>query len=143
MKILSSVLNCIFLFAVFFSFLLNLRIPVQAWDNSSTNTQFQQSILPVRFIYLDENGNIIKIFNNVSELNTVYILKFYNDKTGVELPITKDLLDKFQILIDKVDMLQQGFFYTASLTQKQAQTITPHIELLNSPQGLQEIHTIL
>ena len=143
MKILSSVLNCIFLFAVFFSFLLNLQISALAWDNSSTNTQFEQSIFPVRFIYLNNNDDIVKVFNNVTETNTAYILKFYREDTNSEVPISDPLLNNFKQLINKVDISQQGFIDIGQNNQNARQVIGPAVEFFNSPQGLQEIHTFI
>jgi len=143
MKILSSVLNCIFLFAVFFSFLLNFQISALAWDNSATNTQFEQSILPVRFIYLNNNDDVVKIFNNVTETNTAYILKFYREDTNSEVPISDSLLNNFKQLINKVDISQQGFIDIGQNNQNARQVIGPAVEFFNSPQGLQEIHTFI
>lgn len=143
MKIPSSVLNCIFLFAVFFSFLLNFQIPIRAWGNSSTNTQFQQSILPVRFIYVDDQEDIVKVFNNVVGSNTQYVIKFFNADNEQEIGVNPGLLSKYQEFINNVDISETGFS-TSSLDNKTtSQDGRPMIELINSPQGLQEIHTII
>lgn len=65
------------------------------YSAKAANLNFSQSILPVRFVYLGKNNEIEKIWSNVSEKDSIYVIKFFNDKRG-EVSINERALISYQ-----------------------------------------------
>lgn len=44
-----------------------------------------QSILPVKFVYLKEGGEVARMWSNVSEKDDLYVVKFFDASSGLEV----------------------------------------------------------
>jgi len=76
------------------------------------NVTFTQAILPVRFVYLDGIGNIIKIWSNVKSTDSIYSLKFFRNE--IEIEKNKTLLLSYYKIIGATPPYQQGVVYDIS-----------------------------
>lgn len=61
---------------------------------ASSDMQFGQSILPVRFVYLDQEGDVGKIWSNVSQDDSQYVIKFFDEKKQ-EMPPSRYLVAQY------------------------------------------------
>ncbi len=80
---------------------------VAVFGTSSENAiasemKMRQRILPVRFVYLEKDGSIDRIWSNVRENDDEYIVKFFDTKQK-EVSPTKLLLDDYQLHISRED----------------------------------------
>lgn len=75
MNIKNVLQNCAFFLAVGAALFLNSSEQVLA-----ANTTMSQSILPVRFVYLEKDGSIDHIWSNVTEKDSQYVVKFFDIK---------------------------------------------------------------
>jgi hypothetical protein len=78
----------LFVTAVFFVFNFNFA--------RAEKISFGQSILPVKFIYLDKYGNIEKIWTNIDESSEIYIMKFYKNNGASESLTTGENIQSYK-----------------------------------------------
>jgi hypothetical protein len=123
MKIISSFLNCIFSITLFCIPLLSPSKTV-AGDISINITQ---SILPVRFVYLNDKQQIINIWNNVTKKDKNYIIKFFINNREVK---TDDNLMNIYIR------------FTSSIDKNYANS-SPIIDVIKSNNSYEEIYTYI
>lgn len=64
-----------------------------AQANNSVN--FGQSILPVKFVYIDSKGKISRIWDNVGYADSAYVLKFFSENKNKEIEINENILTEF------------------------------------------------
>lgn len=55
-----------------------------------------QSILPVKMVYLDSRDRVDSIWSNVSDSDTIYAVKFIRKKSNEEISMRQDILNRFQ-----------------------------------------------
>ena len=140
---MSNIFNCLFSILVFCSLLIAPQTTVFA-AQSSTQTVFKQQILPVRFVYVDKQGNIDRIWNNAQEGDSMYVIKFFETGTNTEISQNKNLILQYVRLISKVSIFSQGNIFIAGLEIATIPTkINTIISFQDSLQGLQEIHTYI
>lgn len=87
-KLVRKFFGFLILFSLFFNFLC---VP----KTEAANINFSMSILPVRFVYLDNKGEIEKIWSNVAENDSLYAIKFFNYNKKIELPENQEFMDKY------------------------------------------------
>lgn len=132
---LSSVLNCIFSFTVL---CFTIFSPPAVYAGN-TFIDLEQSILPVRFIYLDSEQNIIKIWNNVGPFDRAYVIKFYTNTSEIE--IDQDLIERYTNLLSQIDPFKYGYIST---NENNTSLLRQHeINLLIINDGYEEIHTYI
>lgn len=67
----------------------------------AANVNFSQSILPVRFVYINNQGNIEKIWSNISEKDDLYVVKCIDAKSQKEVSMNDKLLMSYQDMVKK------------------------------------------
>jgi len=83
--------------------------------NNENSVTFTQAILPVRFVYVDEMGEIIRIWSNVKSTDTSYVLKFF--KNELELEKNENLLFSYYKTMEETIPYQQGLIYDTSMVR--------------------------
>jgi hypothetical protein len=78
------------------------------------NVSFSQSILPVRFVYIDVNGEVVKIWNNVRKGDDVYVLKFFSFEENEELDFNSELFRIYSNVLKNLDIFAQEYIYDIS-----------------------------
>jgi len=94
---------------------------------AATNTTMSQSILPVRFVYLEKNGTIDHIWSNVTEKDSAYVVKFF-DKEKKEVSMEKRMILKYVEKSKEAAISRQS---------------TQEIRFIESAQGIEEIKTVV
>ena len=123
---------------VVFIFLWGFSFP--QWSAEAANVTFGQSILPVRFVYLDQEGEVSSIWSNVSARDKVYVVKFFNEKTKSEVRMSEGLLARYRTAIVQ-DENQAGklkSFVRNSNTFTQAS-----VDFVEKGDYFEEVHTIV
>lgn len=64
--------------------------------SAETGISMSQSILPVRFVYLDKKSDIENIWSNISATDSLYVVKFFDNKTKQEIVPGKEIFDKYE-----------------------------------------------
>lgn len=107
--------------------------------------EFDQLILPVRFVYLDKNQQIIKIWNNTKVNDRQYVLKFFNFENKEILPTNQELIDQYFSILEKTNPFDKGFIFYQDTTTRNSSLSNKglKIELRESDLGLEEIYTYI
>lgn len=113
--------NGVFFVAVGVAALGLFATPVAA----STNATMSQVILPVYFVYLEKDGKIDRVWNNVTEKDSAYAVKFFDKKTTQEIENNQELLALFM-------KKNQEFA---------SQKTDADVRFLQSKNGLEEVRT--
>lgn len=141
MPSISSTLNCIFSI-FFFCFLLLAPQSTVFAAPSSTAITFKQVILPVRFVYVDSNGQINNIWNNVTTIDDLYVVKFFNNIDKSEIPQTDSLIERYTEIISNTSSFNQGEIYKINkLSSNNSKINNLDISFQYTTLGLNEIHT--
>jgi len=117
----------------------------KSFSSNSTNVTLSLKIIPVRFVYLNDNYEIVKIWNNVKEEDQVYALKFYKEDEKTELIVGDDVTAEYFEIVKETDIFKQGIIYTQD-SQKVVQknyARNLEIEFNNTSSGVEEIHTLM
>ncbi len=109
---------------VFVSIFFVFSMKVEA----KSNIGLSQSILPVKFVYLDEKKHISRVWSNVQEIDSVYVVKFFSEKNKEELISNELLLSKFK---DK------------EIRQENRNLQTLKIDFIENGNKLEEVHTFV
>jgi hypothetical protein len=112
---------------VVFVMLVSILLGVPAQSASAANTTMSQSILPVRFVYLQKDGNINRIWSNVTEKDEVYVVKFFDEK-------------KKEVPMDKKNILEYTQKSQTTIVSKQS---TQEIQFVAGSDGIEEIKTVV
>ena len=110
----------------FWFFLLFLSLFFSNSSNAFSNVSLNQSILPVKFVYLDVSGKIDDIWSNVAETDSLYVVKFMDAKRKTKIETNERLLGAYQ---EKIK--QENNFSSGSLT----------IDFVNNGKILEEVRT--
>ncbi|MDD5463529.1 MAG: hypothetical protein PHP62_00045 [Candidatus Moranbacteria bacterium] len=94
---------------------------------AATSATMSQSILPVRFVYLEKNGAIDSIWSNVTEKDSVYVVKFF-DKEKNEVSTEQAMLLKYVEKSKKATVSRQS---------------TQETKFVKTNSGIEEIKTIV
>ena len=139
---MSNIFNCLFSILVFCSLLIAPQTTVFA-AQSNTQTVFKQVILPVRFAYVDTQGKIDRIWNNVQIGDDLYVVKFFITGTNTEISHSKELLTQYTKIIGSVSTFIQGDIFNVRNLTTYSSVANLTIEFQDSVRGLQEIHTYI
>jgi len=110
------------------------------WNAEAANVTFGQSILPVRFVYLDQEGEVSSIWSNVSAKDKVYVVKFFNEKTRSEVGIDKGLLVRYRTAMTQDEnqaVKLKGFARNNNMFTQAS------IDFVEKGDYLEEVHTIV
>lgn len=92
----------------------------------ASSLSVNQSILPVKFVYLSGHGYINDIWSNVGERDDLYVVKFFNEDKE-ELPLTKGLFSQYTEKAQKVtvqkNITQSNQFLMSETTIEEIMTI--------------------
>lgn len=107
--------------------------------------EFDQSILPVRFVYLDKNQQIIKIWNNTKANDRQYVLKFFNFENKEILITSQELIDQYFSILEKINPFDKGLIFHQDAITKNSSLSNKglKIELRESDLGLEEVYTYI
>jgi hypothetical protein len=125
----------------------NTLIPLEKGFNQyekEASINLNLTIWPVRFIYLDEEENIVKIWNNVQTGHDVYILKVFDLKDNVELEIIGSVLIQYFEILKNVDIFAQGYIFdTHANGLENNENFSSDINVEYRMNYLEEIYTYL
>lgn len=87
----------------------------QKKDNEVKIT-FSFEILPVRFVYINEEGGITRIWNNTENKHQRYVLKFFKNDTEEEVEPSEKHLDSYYTIIQNTNNFYEGDIFDLALT---------------------------
>ena len=99
---------------------------------------FSQSILPVRFVYV-QGGQIDRIWSNVSENDSAYVIKFFDTRTDREISVSADTINSYQEIVNK-SRLVSGSVYATDVKDSTCQANLA-VDFVRSNNTLEEVHT--
>jgi len=111
-------------------------------SSNSAEVTFSITILPVRFVYI-ENGQIVKIWNNTTENDTEYILKFLDYETNERLMETEQLTIAYFQALQGIDVFEQGIIFKRTTTTFVDNTPSSEIKFNYTSKGVEEVHTFI
>jgi hypothetical protein len=111
-------------------------------SSNRTNVTFSVTILPVRFVYV-ENGQIVKIWNNTTENDTEYVLKFLDYESNEELVETEQLTIAYFEAIQGIDVFEQGVIFERTSTTFVDNTRSSEVQFNYTATGVEEVHTFI
>jgi len=112
-------------FFVLVIFIFNFFVfPSVSEAKSSLN--FSQSIIPVKFVYLDNKGNIENIWSNVKKNDHLYVVKFFSENDKNEVPVNDNVMSKFR---NKLTMVENNNIQTL------------RVDFFKNGNVLEEVHT--
>ena len=92
----------------------------------ASSLNVNQSILPVKFVYLSGHGYINDIWSNVGERDDLYVVKFFNEDKE-EVPLTEGLFSQYTEEAEKVmvqrDITQSNQFLKGDKLTEEILTI--------------------
>ena len=98
---------------------------------------FSQSILPVKMVYVDQEGSVRNIWSNVSSGDSLYALKFLDYKSNQEREMNDGLMKNYQESVLSSCSLEKS--YENSIFYKQR--ISFNVDFINKGTVLEEVHT--
>ena len=111
-------------------------------SSGSTDVNFVLTILPVRFVYV-ENNEIIKIWNNVKKDDTQYVVKFL-DKNDKEITPSQTLYTQYFRIIEEINIFEHGTIYDENIKiSKKTYTDNIHIQVNENSLEKEEIYTMI
>lgn len=111
-------------------------------SNNQTNVEFKLTILPVRFVYI-EDGEIVKIWNNTKENDSRYALKFFDYRTEEEINPTNTMYATYNQLITQLNVFSEGIIFEKGQTVTTDEKITWDIQMSYTSKGSEEVHTYI
>ena len=109
---------------------------------SAKTLTLSQSILPVRFVYLNSGGEIEKIWSNISGKDSRYVMKFFDAKSQLEISGNENTL------LDYQDTIRKSQLISGTITPGLALGFYPPenkfnlaIDFIRSGNSLEEVHT--
>ena len=111
---------------------------------SSTDVEFKLTILPVRFVYVNDLNEIIKIWNNVKENDSLYVLKFFKEDEKTEISENPLLKRKYLEAMKGLDAFKKGVIYSQEgITPRGNYAQRMKVDFSNSSTGIEEIYTYI
>lgn len=101
--------------------------------SQAANVSFGQSILPVKFVYLDARGVVEKVWSNVSDKDSAYVVKFFDAREKTEFSGAPEFLGKY---LSYAESQPQCEFFSGG-------KINRIVEYAQSGGALEEIQTIV
>jgi hypothetical protein len=109
---------------------------------SADNINFSQSILPVRFVYLNKSGSIEKIWSNISGKDSLYVVKCIDSKSQNEISMNENVLVSYQDMVKRSGAVSGTIFPNMAenyFSQKNEYSIA--IDFIKSNNYIEEVHT--
>lgn len=111
---------------------------------SSTDVEFKLTILPVRFVYVNDLNEIIKIWNNVKENDSLYVLKFFKEDEKTEISENPLLKRKYLEVMKGLDAFKKGVIYSQEgITPRGNYAQRMKVDFSNSSTGTEEVYTYI
>lgn len=107
--------------------------------------EFNLAILPVRFVYLDEQKQISKIWNNTTINDQQYLLKFF-DSSNRELTVNnQQIIEQYFTILESTDPFDEGYIFDREIKTYSSNVPVQNlnIDLKSSSLGLEEIYTYI
>jgi len=111
-----------------------------AKDVEASNVSFGQRILPVRFVYLDNEGAIKNIWSNISAKDSLYVVKFFDEKTKKEVRADEGLFERYRTSV-KDD--QEGSIVSKAFKGENKYFTQVSIDFVKKEGVFEEIQTIV
>lgn len=111
----------------------------------TAQVKFNLAILPVRFVYLDEQKQISKIWNNTTINDQQYLLKFF-DSSNRELTVNnQQIIEQYFKILESTNPFAEGYIFDRASTKYSSNTAIQDfkIELKSNSLGLEEIYTYI
>lgn len=104
--------------------------------------RFSQSILPVRFVYLDGRGEIERIWSNVSAKDDLYVIKFFAFSRR-EIKPTSENVGGYRKIIQSanVGFTEANIFERGKFFEDNRGVVAPEVEFVQKDASIEEIHT--
>ncbi len=111
----------------------------------SVNVTFSLTILPVRFVYINENGDIERIWNNALNKHDLYGLKFYSTENEKdEINPTYKQLSAYYTIIQNTNEFFEGDIYKINETKLQEKNNSFTVDFVKNEKGnITEVHTLI
>lgn len=104
--------------------------------------RLKQSILPVRFVYLNSDGEIARIWNNVTQKDDFYAIKFYASGSKKEISPTGKNLSNYQELLDRRNCFQEGDIFNYNQREPGGNHKEEFkVDFIKRYKSIEEIHT--
>lgn len=113
---------------------------ISASQVQAANVSFGQSILPVRFVYLDKRGEIKDIWSNISSKDGAYVVKFFDNKTKKEIGLNEKLLGDYQ---KNIAQNERQNFIDKALLAKSGKKVQLSIDFIKKDNLLEEVRTVV
>jgi|GEM_PF-1945335 len=113
-----------------------------AGSTVAENLNFSQSILPVRFVYLDNQNTIQRIWSNISPTDNLYMVKFINVKTQTEMGFSENVFNSYQDIMRKSNSVS-GLIVPSAVIASPAQNnfYNLAIDFIKTENSFEEVHT--
>jgi hypothetical protein len=109
---------------------------------SADNINFSQSILPVRFIYLNNSGSIEKIWSNISDGDNLYVVKCIDSKSQKEINMNENIFGNYQSMIEKSGTVSGTIFPNVTKSYfAQNNNYNIAIDFVKNNNYIEEVHT--
>ena len=106
--------------------------------------EFKLTILPVRFVYVNDLNEIIKIWNNVKGNDRLYVLKFFKEDEKTEISENPLLKRKYLEAMKGLDAFKKGVIYSQEgIKSKENYAQRIKVDFSNSSTGTEEIYTYI
>lgn len=123
--IFSKIKKSYYVFFIGLFFVANLMFSISSAEAKS-NINFDQSIIPVKFVYLDKYGDIENIWSNVRNTDTVYVVKFFSKKYNKEVSMNDSYISEFKSNLSRVENINKK---------------TLSVDFVKNGNVLEEVHT--
>jgi hypothetical protein len=116
-----------------------------SFSGQAVDLDLNLAILPVRFVYLNSEQTIVKIFNNAKLFDSTYVLKFF-DEANREINITdQKILEQYFAILETCDPFSEGFIFSLEneLDRQQSSPNSLKVDFRQNELGLEEIYTYI
>lgn len=132
--------NIILLFfsvALFFNFCLK--------ESSAGEVNFAQAILPVRLVYLGNDGAVEKIWNNVTSGDNSYFVKFYSVSGKKEIIPTEKNFNEYESLVCRSNSSKLNTAFAKNIANppflENGNEMNFEINFIKKETVIEEVHT--
>ena len=102
---------------------------------------FSQSILPVRFVYLDNQNEIQKIWSNVSSDDSLYVVKFLNQKSQKEIKMNSNIFGDYQNMIRRSKLMSGELLASSLNSYNKGNSRSLSVDFIQDKNSIEEVHT--
>ena len=112
---------------------------------SEQQVTFNITILPVRKVYVNDSGEIEKIWNNAKEKHETYVLQFIDKESEGEIEPTREQRDNYFIIMQHIKPYNEGMIYENTDENINFEDTSENVtEFVSNEKGeITEVRTIL